>query len=169
MNDINFSILFSQFSALIVYFKVAFLIVALFLLIAIFLLLFKNSWLKYRFLENLTEFFIYRPFGVKKTFKRWAKIIKRLEEKSETECKLAVIEADNLLDEVLKKIGYEGKTMEERLEQVDQKTLPVIDEIREAHRVRNSVVRDPDYHLTPEEAKRVVGIYEQALRDLEMF
>lgn len=169
MNDIISLISSFQIADIAVYLKPIFIIIALLFLFIIAFLLLKNSWLKYCFLEDWTEFFIYRPFGVKKTFKRWARIIKRLEEKSEADRKLAVIEADSLLDEVLKKIGYKGETMRERLEQIDPKTLPILERIWQAHKVRNNVVHDPDYHLAQEEAKETVEIYEQALRDLEMF
>lgn len=151
------------------YLKITFIIFALFSVIGIVLLLLKNTWLKFRFLEDWTEFFIYRPFGVKKTFKQWLKILQRLETGKEAESKLAVIEADSLLNEILEKTGYSGETIGERLKHLDSVTLPNIEEVWQAHKTRNNVVHDPDYHLTLEQAKKTLAIYEQALRELEMF
>ena len=151
------------------YLKIAFIVIgALFLLSIIFLLL-KNSWLKRRFLEDWTEFFIYRPFGVKKTFKQWAKVLKRLETGKEADYKLAVIEADGLLNDILKKMGYKGETMAKILEQLDSTVLPDIEQIWEVHKIRNKVVHDPDYELSLEQARKVLGIYEKSFRTLEMF
>ena len=151
------------------YLKVAFIVIgALFLLIIIFLLL-KNSWLKRRFLEDWTEFFIYRPFGVKKTFKQWVKVLKRLETGKEADYKLAVIEADGLLNDILKKMGYKGETMAKILEQLDATILPNIEQIWKVHKIRNNVVHDPDYELSLEQARKILGIYEKTFRTLEMF
>jgi len=151
------------------YLKIAFIVIgALFLLGIIFLLL-KNSWLKRRFLEDWTEFFIYRPFGVKKTFKQWAKVLKRLETGKEADYKLAVIEADGLLNDILKKMGYKGETMAKILEQLDSTVLPDIEQIWEVHKIRNKVVHDPDYELNLEQARKILGIYEKSFRTLEMF
>ena len=151
------------------YLKIAFIFIgALFLLGIIFLLL-KNSWLKRRFLEDWTEFFIYRPFGVKKTFKQWAKVLKRLDTGKEADYKLAVIEADGLLNDILKKMGYKGETMAKILEQLNATILPNIEQIWKVHKIRNNVVHDPDYKLSLEDARKVLGIYEKSFRTLEMF
>ncbi len=149
--------------------KIIFIILSLLFIIGIIFLLLKNSWLKYSFLENSTEFFTYRPFGVKRTFKQWLKITKRLETEREADYKLALIEVDSLLDEILNKIGYKGESLGEKLKQLDPNTLPNLEQVWQAHKVRNNVIHDPDYHLTLEKAKDVIGIYEQAFRDLEMF
>ena len=149
--------------------KIIFIILSLLFIVGVIFLLFKNTWLKFRFLEGFTEFFAYRPFGMKKTFKQWLKITKRLETGGEADYKLAVIEADSLLDEVLNKIGYKGESLGERLKQLDPGILPDFKKVWQAHKVRNDVVHDPDYHLSSEEAKKVMGIYEQVLRDLETF
>ncbi len=151
------------------YLKVIFIIFALIFVGGIIALLFKNTWLKRRILEDLVEFVAYRPFGAKKTFKQWTKITKRLETGKEAECKLAVIEADSLLNDIFKKMGYSGETIGEILKQLDSTTLPNIEQIWEAHKIRNNVVHDPDYRFTLDEAKKTLGIFEEALRDLEMF
>lgn len=156
-------------SVFLFYLKVIFIIFALIFAGGIIALLFKNTWLKRRILEDLVEFVVYRPFGVKKTFKQWVKITKRLETGKEAECKLAVIEADSLLNDIFKKMGYSGETIGEILKQLDSTTLPNIEQIWEAHKIRNNVVHDPDYRFTLDEAKKTLGIFERALRDLEMF
>lgn len=153
------------------YSKIIFISIGIILLAAIAILLSKASWLKYRMYEDWTEFFVYRPFGVKKTFKQWAKILKRLETENETEYKLAVIEADSLLDEILKKMGIEGEVLGEKLKQLKLKPgiLPNFEEVWQAHKIRNNIVHDPGYRLNLTEAKKVISIYEQTFRDLEMF
>ena len=80
-----------------------------------------------------------------------------------------MIEADNMMNETLKRMGYDGASLGERLEKLTAATLPNIGEVEEAHKVRNNIVHDPNYKLSLEETKRVLGVFEKALRDLEVF
>jgi len=169
MENLIFFVKNPDFWGTFLYLKIIFIIFALIFLGSIIILLLKSTWLKRRLLEDLVEIVVYRPFGAKRTFKQWAKISKRLETEKEAECKLAIIEADGLLNDILRKMGYSGETMGEILKQLDSATLPSIDPIWEAHKTRNNVVHDPDYKLTLDQAKKVLGVYEKALRDLEMF
>lgn len=166
MNNI-FSLITSP--TFLLYIKIIFIIIGALFLLGIIALLLKNSWLKRRFLEDWTEFFIYRPFGVKKTFKQWAKVLKRLDTGKEADYKLAVIEADGLLNDILKKMEYKGETMAKILEQINATILPNIEEIWEVHKIRNNVVHDPDYELSLEQARKILEIYEKSFRTLEMF
>lgn len=147
--------------------KVTAIVLSLFFLVVIILLLFRTSWLKYRFWQDIFEFFTYRPFGVKKSTRQWVKIVSRLETGLESEYKLALIEADSMLDDILKKMGHKGESLGERLKKVPQDVVSNIGEVELAHKVRNNIVHDPDYRLSREEAKKTLDIFEKALTDLE--
>lgn len=107
------------------------------------------------------------PLPVRKIKKKWASILKRLESREEASYKLAVIEADQLLDSILIKAGYKGEKMAERLEKIKPAQLSSINEIWQAHKIRNELVHSPDYELSHEGAKKVIAIYEKALEELE--
>ncbi len=169
MNQIFSFITRPEANNIFIYFEIVFKIIFIIFLSGILILLLKASWLKRRVLESIIEFSTYRPFGAKKTFKEWSKIIKRLESGKESECKLAIIEADNLLDDIFGKMGYKGETMKEKLEQLGPTILPSIDEVYQVHKIRNNIVYDPDYQLTLDRAKKVLDIYEKTFRDLELF
>jgi hypothetical protein len=149
------------------YIETAFILASLTLLIVIIYLLSKSTWLDLLFGINLKEFMRFKALGEKKLLNQWAKINKRLEAKKEDEYKMAVIEADSLLDEIFQNMGYKGETVEERMRQAPPETLPDIDKILEAHRIRNNIAHDPDYKLSLEQAKETLGTYEKALKDLE--
>ena len=140
--------------------------IALFFLLAIVIILLRTDWLKHLFLQTLVEFFTFHPYGYRKITKKWAKIIRRLDTGSESEFKLAVIEANDMLDTKLKTLGYEGKNLEERLKKISPVVLPNFEEIKKAIEIRNNIVRNPDYILSLDEARKTLAIYEQALRDL---
>jgi len=149
--------------------KVLFILVSIVMVAGIFFLLVKNTWLKRLILEDFTETFATRPYGARQSFKEWLKTSKRLESGREDEYKLALIEADGLLDDVLRKMGYKGDNIADRLKQLDKTILPNLEQVQEAHNIRNNVVHDPDYKLNQELAKKSLGIYEKALQDLEVF
>jgi len=149
--------------------KIVFIIISLALFVGTIILFFKASWIKRRYLDNREEMSHYKSSGEKKIFKEWQKITKGLEADIEAEHKLAVLEADGLIDTIFAKIGYSGSTMGEKLNKMDASVLPNISGILEAHKIRNNIVHDPDYKLDLEKAKEVIGTYEQALRDLEVF
>lgn len=149
--------------------RIALIVISLFFFGVIVYVLIKTQYIQAAFLENWTEFFTYRPFGISKFAKQWAKIVDRVKMANEPELKLAVIEIDRMLDDILDKMGYKGETLEERLKQLTSAILPNIAEILKAHKIRDNVVHDPDYRLSVNEAKEILVIYEQAFRDLQAF
>jgi len=149
--------------------KIIFIVLSLLFICFIIFALMKTSWLKFRFLYDAVELLTYRPFGVRKMEKSWKKIVVRIDTGLESEYKLAVIEADNMLDEILKKMGYGGESLGERLEKLTAATLPDIEGIREVHQVRNNIIHDPNYKLSLNETRRLLDIFEKAFKDLEAF
>lgn len=144
-------------------------VLILFFIIGILYFLRKTSYLRFRFWQDLVEMTTFRSYAVKKIEKQWQSLMKKLESPSEAEWKLAVIEAENILDEVLQRIGFSGESFGERLKQVKPEQLKNLEEVWEAHKIRNNIVHDPDYKLSLDQAKKVLEIYEKALRDLEAF
>lgn len=164
------SFIFSpSFTGWLLVLKIAFIVFSLFLLVATIYFLFKCSWLKYSYTLDIFEIFTYRPFGVRKIIKVWNRIMARLDTGLESEYKLAVIEADSMLDDILKRMGYAGETLGERLKNLTSATLPNIEEIKATHQVRNNIVHDPNYELSLDDSKAALAVFEQALRDLQAF
>ncbi len=142
---------------------------SLFLLVSIIFFALKSSWLKYLILEDTAEFLNFKPYGTRKIVNVWNKIMRRLETGIESEYKLAILEADAVLDNTLKRMGFGGETLGERLGNLTSATLPNIEEVEKAHKIRNNIVHDPSYKLSLDETKEILAIYEQALRDLDVF
>jgi len=156
-----------NFTGLLLVIKIIFLVVFAVLAIGIILFLSQSSFLKVSYLMDVSEFFTYRPYGVRKLVGNWAKITRRLDAGLESEYKLAIIEADSVLDDILKKMGFAGETLGERLEKLSSASLSNIEEIREAHKTRNNIVHDPNYRLSLDEARKLISTYEKALVDLQ--
>lgn len=81
---------------------------------------------------------------------------------------LAIIDADKLLDQALKKRRFKGKTMGERLVSA-QRTLSDNDSAWYAHKLRNRLVHEPNVRLKKNEAQTALAGFRQALRDLGAF
>jgi hypothetical protein len=100
--------------------------------------------------------------------RRWEEIAKRAEGEKESDLSLAIIEADNLLDDILKRIGFQGDTMAERMSHITETQLSTLTNLREAHRVRNNIAHTPGFKITPPEARRILQKYRKVLEELEM-
>lgn len=147
--------------------KIIFVIISSILIGAIISLTTLTTWLRRRYSESLIEFSSFKTFDARKAFKQWAKAAKRLESNKEAEYKRAVIEANGLLEEALKRRGHSGKSMEDLLKQIDSSILPNIEDVGEAHKIRNNIVDNPEYELSLNQAEKTVEIFEQAFEDLE--
>jgi len=99
--------------------------------------------------------------------KGWQSVLDKLEIGDEANYKLAIIEADKIFDNLLKRIGYQGDDMGERLKQIIPAQLVNIDELWQAHKIRNRLVHEENFELREHEAKRVIEIYKKALDELE--
>ncbi len=77
----------------------------------------------------------------------------------------AVSEADKLLDYALKHSGVSGATMGERLKN-SRGRFSNLDEIWNAHKLRNALAHEADFDLVATQAKQAVDQLKQGLKDL---
>lgn len=95
--------------------------------------------------------------------RRWQELQKGL--KKPDAWPMAIIQADSLLDEALKKKRFRGKTMGERLVAA-QKSLSDNDAVWYAHKLRNKLVHEVDINLTQKDVQKALVGLRQALKDL---
>ena len=100
--------------------------------------------------------------------KQWNRVLAHLDSPREEDWKLAVIEADKLMDLALAQSGYPGDGMGERLANMGPGSLVSFDGLGWAHGVRNRLAHQVDYFLRYTEAKQAIGYYEQALNEIQM-
>jgi len=167
INEIVSFLIYPEFTGWLLVLKYLFLFFGFFFLGYTVWAIFKTSWLKRAILIDLKEFLSYKPFYAKVFAPKWEKIEKRLESEVEADLKLAVIEADELLNKVMDEIGYKGKDLSEKLGMVTEEIISNLKELKEVRKVRDDIIEDPTYRLTKEEAKRVLRVYEKALKDLQ--
>lgn len=95
--------------------------------------------------------------------KRWRELQKMCADK--TTWPLAIIDADKLLDEALRKSRVKGKTMGERMVTV-QRDLSNNDSVWYAHKLRNKLVHEQYEDLKERDVKEALVGFRQALKDL---
>ncbi|MBI4358976.1 MAG: hypothetical protein HY577_00065 [Candidatus Nealsonbacteria bacterium] len=167
MELINFIFESSTVQFLIFLAKVVGPIVFLFFLGVNILSLKKSTFIQMGFWQDMIELKNQKAYGAGKVEKKWLGITKRLEAPNAADWKLAVIEAETLTEEILTRMGFGGETFGDRLKKISPSQLPSLNDLIQAHQVRQNIVHDPDYRLDFEEASRTLGVYERSLRELD--
>mgnify|MGYP001558126904 CR=1 FL=1 len=103
---------------------------------------------------------------VPKTQLRWNRILEQAHSDSEKAARLAILEADIMLNELLDVLVYRGETMADKMRGVDRANWNTIDLAWEAHKIRNRIVHEGDaHHVNTREARRVIALYERVLKE----
>jgi len=166
IKDFIYFISSSQIQDMLFPVKLVFACFAMFFLVFVIYFMINSSWLQYKFLEDVAEFFSWQSHGARQMSKQWSKIKKRAESGAESDYKLAIIDADDLLNEVLDSNGYDGNDFEESVKKAGRLLAHILDDVVKAHEVRNSIVYDIDYKLSSEQAKKALDIYESAINSV---
>ncbi len=149
--------------------RIIFLLISVFFIGMLIFLLFKSGYMDYRFKEDYAELKKTKPAFKVKVDKNWDEVIKQAKDEREAERKMAIIEADDIVNDVLTQVGYEGGDLLEKLEGLSKEIIPNIEEVKDAHRKRRDIVYDPNRSLSREEAIELVSVYERVFKDLQVF
>lgn len=159
----------SQIQEKVFVFKIIFIIISIIFFAAIVYYALNTSYLGHLFIQDFKDASSWKDYGRSKIFKKWQKIKKRLEKDNEAEYKLALIEADKILDDILKRMGYGEESLNEKLKHLSSSHVSNLEELLEANEICQNVIRDPDYRLNREKAGEIISIFEKSFKDLEAF
>ncbi len=101
-----------------------------------------------------------------KTEKSWKDIMVKINSNNASDWLLAVIQADAMVDDILKRMSLPGETMAERLQQLDASKLATLQDVWDAHKIRNRVAHAPSTMLRRDELYEAIEKYRRALREL---
>ncbi len=119
--------------------------------------------------DDLEAVFAADESGPGKYELKWQEILKKLDMPDESSWHAAIMEADKFFDSVMHRLGYSGDNFSERLKQIHTTEVSNLNDIWQAHRVRNSLSHDVNFTISQDDAKRAVAAYERAMRDLDVF
>jgi len=100
---------------------------------------------------------------------RWQRIVLHLDSENPADWRLAILEADIVLGDMLDKMGYMGATIGEKLKTVEESDFGTINQAWEAHKVRNQIAHEgSDFLITQREARRIISLYRQVFEEFHM-
>ncbi len=97
---------------------------------------------------------------------RWDVIQLRVAENNPEAWKIAIIEADILLDETLANAGYVGQSIGEKLKSANPHSFTTLQDAWEAHKVRNDIAHvGSDFVLTKKTAQEALVQFGRVFRE----
>jgi hypothetical protein len=97
---------------------------------------------------------------------RWQTIVEQVNSDDVNQWKIAVLDADSLLDEVLYEQGYGGEGVATKLRAAVNDNYETLRYAQEAHGIRNRIAHDAGYALSHREAKMAISSYERFFNEL---
>ena len=115
-----------------------------------------------------TQHRLYRElYGEDKKNTRWQDVEQHISSENPNDWKLAIIEADVMLEEALDDTGYTGSTIGDRLKGVPRGQLQTLDDAWTAHKIRNQIAHGgSDFVLTKKAAQDAIGQYRKVFYEL---
>ena len=97
---------------------------------------------------------------------RWKVIMEHSESDIESNWRLAIIEADIILGELLDKLNLPGDSIGEKLKAVERSDFNTIDSAWEAHKARNMIAHEGQgFLLNQRETRRIISHYEAVFKE----
>lgn len=100
---------------------------------------------------------------------KWERVIAHIHSDNPSDWRLAIMEADIILEETLRRNGFPGETIGDMLKSAQPGDFRTLDAAWEAHKVRNKVAHSgSDFDLNAREALRVVNLFEAVFREFKI-
>jgi len=100
---------------------------------------------------------------------RWERVEECMRSLNPSDWKIAILEADNILDDIVKRMGYDGATLGERMKTIEASDFPYLEDAWRAHKTRNDIAHQgggADHELTRALAEQTINMYHRVFKDL---
>lgn len=102
--------------------------------------------------QKFKEHFHIHPKKEDPRIERWNDITKHFKSHSEVEWRMAIIDADTMLEDLITSMGYQGQTFGEKLKSMQRSGLPWLQSAWDVHLLRNKIAHEGTaYHITERE------------------
>lgn len=99
---------------------------------------------------------------------KWERVVMHINSTNPSDWKLAILECDIMLGDILEKMGYMQESIGEKLKSIEASDFTNIEVAWEAHKIRNQIAHEgSEFMINEREAKRVIGLYEVVFREFE--
>ncbi len=100
---------------------------------------------------------------------KWKLVLEHINSDDVNKWKLAILEADIIMSELLDSLNLLGNSVGEKLKSVEKGDFEHIEEAWEAHKVRNAIAHEgSEFLLTQREAKRVIELYKSVFEEFKI-
>lgn len=98
----------------------------------------------------------------------WISICEHLASENESDWRVAILEADALLDELVRDLGYPGENLGDRLKVIPAGEMKSLEAAWEAHKFRNRLAHlGPAGKISREDVLQAIGNYERVFREFD--
>lgn len=99
---------------------------------------------------------------------KWNQLVNLVMSENQNDWRLAIIEADTMLSDMVDVMGYKGDSLGDKLKQIEKSDFMTLDKAWEAHKIRNTIAHaGSDFILSQREARRVIDLYKQVFEEFE--
>ncbi|MEI6400371.1 MAG: hypothetical protein WCO58_02520 [bacterium] len=100
---------------------------------------------------------------------KWENIVDHSMTANPNDWRLAIIEADSMLDELTQNLNLSGESLGERLKSASRNSFQTIDLAWEAHKRRNKIAHEGlSYDLTQRETKETIEMYRHIFEEFKI-
>jgi hypothetical protein len=93
---------------------------------------------------------------------KWQSVLTHVFSQNESDWRLAIIEADAMLEDLMTQMGFKGEGLGEKLKGADQEKFQNLTTAWEVHTIRNKIAHEgSNFEISQREAKRVISLYEK--------
>jgi hypothetical protein len=93
---------------------------------------------------------------------RWRQVEIYMQSPRPDDWKLAIMEADSMLEDLTTELGFAGESLGEKLKNVDPGDFPMLQQAWDAHKVRNAIAHQgTQYELSHAVAQQTIEVFKQ--------
>ena len=143
-------------------------LISMALIAGIIALIIRTGWFSLR-VDRVRDVILKTDMPKKRTTAAWAEVQKHLFLGNANDLKMAVVQADNVLNDALRYAGIRGLTLGDRLKNIKRGQVPNLEDVWAAHKLRNDIAHGTNFPLKRDTAERALEAYETALKNLGAF
>ncbi|MEK7505869.1 MAG: hypothetical protein AAB597_03170 [Patescibacteria group bacterium] len=99
---------------------------------------------------------------------KWQKILEHMVSENSNDRRLAILEADIILDDLLDHLGYQGITIGDKLKSAEGTAFKTLQSAWEAHKIRNAIAHEgSEFEIPERESRRIIGLFESVFREFD--
>jgi len=98
----------------------------------------------------------------------WERYLQMIDGDNPAEWRIAILEADKMLESLTIQLGFQGDSLGERLKNADTSRMTTLESAWEAHKMRNRIAHEHGHVLTKRDARKAIILFETVFREFNL-